>query len=73
MVADLLAETFQVRRSDIREESGLADLGLDSLARVELGAELKDRFGVAVPEDILTATSPLSDVLNFVRYVRGSQ
>lgn len=32
----------------------LYELGYDSLALIEVGARIKDRFGVAIPDDELT-------------------
>jgi len=55
----------------VRAESRLdADLGLDSLARVELAVFLERAFGVAVPE---TRLAELATVADLARFVAGRQ
>lgn len=44
----------------------LADLGFDSLAKLELAAGLRHRYGVAVPDDVLEGLVTPRDALNLV-------
>ncbi|KAI9667742.1 MAG: Type I Iterative PKS [Bathelium mastoideum] len=49
---ELVAEYTGIEPSGIPEDKMLADLGLDSLASVELIGELSSKFGVAINEDV---------------------
>jgi acyl carrier protein len=48
------------------------DLGLDSLARVELLMRLERRFGVALPEDTLQRADTVADLWHAVRRAGGA-
>ncbi|MCU0970004.1 MAG: AMP-binding protein, partial [Rubrivivax sp.] len=48
------------------------DLGLDSLARVELLMRLERRFGVALPEDTLQRADTVADLCDAVRRAGGA-
>jgi acyl carrier protein len=48
------------------------DLGLDSLARVELLMRLERRFGVALPEDTLQRADTVADLWGAVRRAGGA-
>src|SRR3972149_779908 len=43
------------------------DLGLDSLARVELISRIEDGFGIQLPEDTLSPSETPRDLLNALR------
>jgi acyl carrier protein len=51
--AGLMSSSF-----DGAEQDSLADLGLDSLATMELQAIIKGRHGVQIPDDALTMSVP---------------
>ncbi|MFF2619851.1 acyl carrier protein [Kitasatospora sp. NPDC058046] len=70
VVADLLVEIFQVNRRSLHTMSSLESAGLDSLARAELGAELKERFRFPIPEHLLRAATTLGELSEFLRVAR---
>lgn len=54
---DLIVECTGVSRSDMADERSMVDLGLDSLASVELVGELFSRFGIKISsEDLIEST-----------------
>ena len=54
---ELIAEYTGVNKLDISQDTIFADLGLDSLASVELVAELLSKFGVVITsDDLVTST-----------------
>lgn len=40
-----------------------ADLGYDSLAKVELAAELEERLGISVPDMVVTRAKTVADLI----------
>lgn len=50
-VTAVLAEFFRVAPARLRPETELSELGLDSLAAVELVFEIEEKFGVSVPNE----------------------
>jgi acyl carrier protein len=66
IIAKLMAELHPdvVRHQPITLDSGLdRDLGLDSLARMELLARLEKEFGIRLPEQVLVAAETPRDLL----------
>jgi 1-acyl-sn-glycerol-3-phosphate acyltransferase len=67
VVAALVAETHPGRERPLGMTSHLErDLGLDSLARVELVLRLGQEFGGALPEAALAEAETLRDLLRFI-------
>ena len=48
------------------------DLGLDSLARVELASRIEAAFGTALDEDVLATAERVRDLLNAVLAAQGA-
>ncbi len=49
------------------------DLGLDSLARIELAARIERAFGVDLPESVFVQAETLRDLLTAMAQVRGAR
>ncbi|TVY45279.1 3-methylorcinaldehyde synthase [Lachnellula subtilissima] len=57
VLRDLIAEYTGVNKLDISQDTIFADLGLDSLASVELVSELVSKFGLVITsDDLVTST-----------------
>ncbi|MCF3119145.1 acyl carrier protein [Streptomyces arenae] len=56
-VADLLVSAFEVPQEKLRADASLEQLGLDSLAQVELAERLAEAFDIDIPEEAVTATT----------------
>jgi acyl carrier protein len=52
-VASVLVESFKVDPAQLRPQTTLDQLGLDSLALMEFVFAVEDRFAVRIPEDRL--------------------
>ena len=52
-IATILENDFRAERSLIQPSTGLADLGLDSLALMEFVFAVEDEFELRIPEDRL--------------------
>jgi len=67
-IFDLLADLAKVNVQTIRPEANLAtDLGLDSIARVELATLLEEEFNVEVDESALTGQTTVADLKEIIR------
>ncbi|WP_190812414.1 acyl carrier protein [Saccharopolyspora pogona] len=62
-LGELLTSWFDVENSDLRPDASLDDLGLDSLAQVELGQLLEQNFGVEVTDAEMEKMATLTDIL----------
>lgn len=66
-IADLIAEAAKVDVRSIKGESNLvSDLGLDSLARVELAMMLEEEFNVEIDESVITAQTTVSELREII-------
>ena len=52
------------RRSEVKEDSAFADLGLDSLDMAELAMKLEDEFGVTIELD--ASLKKVSDIVKLI-------
>lgn len=48
------------------------DLGVDSLAGIELGMVLEDEFDIALPDDVLAGVATYGDLVRVVRERAGA-
>jgi long-chain acyl-CoA synthetase len=66
-ILDLLADLAKRDVRTIRPDSNLvADLGMDSIARVELAAMLEEEFNVDIDESAITAETTVSDLKEII-------
>lgn len=63
---DLLMHDHQLTPEQVAAEARLPDLGIDSLALVELMFQVEDRFGIEVPLEDPDALQTLGDVARYV-------
>ncbi|GAB2762975.1 hypothetical protein GCM10027174_44560 [Salinifilum aidingensis] len=68
----ILTDQFEVLSDDIAPDKTLEDLGVDSVATVELADILKETFGVTVGEDELTSRNTLDQVLALITTKAGA-
>lgn len=65
-ITNILSDSFDVDMSAIAGESALADLGVDSVATVELAEIIKEKLGVTIGEDELTTNNTIDELLAVV-------
>lgn len=65
-LSDILSAAAGIPTSLVRESPGetLVDLGLESLATMQLQAVVKDRYGILIPDDSLEMS--FSEITQFV-------
>lgn len=69
---DMLAEIAKIDVALIRDDSNLStDLGLDSLARVELATLLEEEFNIEVDDSEITGQITVKQLKNVIENLRG--
>ena len=63
---ELLVNKYEVSQDDLQAERTLDDLGLDSLAIMELVDDIKADFGVALDEEDLKKTMTVTEVMSVI-------
>ncbi len=71
-VRELLAKFFGIEPARLRPETSLDELGLDSLAAVELIFEIEERFGVRVPNERAAEFRTVRAIAEGVRALQGA-
>ena len=67
-VSKVLVDAINVDESLIKPEASLKDdLGIDSLAAVELAMELESEFGVRIEDEELEGLKTVQDILDVLR------
>ena len=66
-VKDALVESLNIDGADIKVESNLKeDLGIDSLAAVELSLDLESEFDVEISDEELAALVTVEDIVKLI-------
>ena len=66
-VRDLASTHLDLAPERLRREALLGeDLGVDSLAAIELGMVLEDEFGISLPDDVLAEVLSFGDLVDVV-------
>ena len=70
-VAEIIAEQAMVDASEIKDETTMEDLGLDSLALVEVVFGIEEKFDVSVPYNANDPGESDFNLTNFAAVVAG--
>jgi len=62
-VAELIAKVVHCKVEDVRPETELVALGIDSLKTISLIFELEEAFDVEIPNEAITSIVTVSDIL----------
>jgi acyl carrier protein len=63
---DLASEIAEKDLSFLKEESAISDMGIDSLAMLELVGTMERELGIRVPDDKLVGLATVSQLLELV-------
>ncbi|MEV1026835.1 acyl carrier protein [Streptomyces sp. NPDC050264] len=66
ILSQVLEEKFGVLREDIKPDTVLEDIELDSLALIEVALTLQKQLGVAIPTEDLNSSGTVSDLYELV-------
>ena len=70
-VCDVIRETAGLDDVEMKPESTLEEIGLDSLGTVEILVAVEDEFGIEVPDDAIENLRTVGDVVEFVDSHKG--
>ncbi len=62
-VAELIAKVVHCKVEDVRPETELVALGIDSLKTISLIFEIEEAFDVEIPNEAITSIVTVSDIL----------
>ena len=65
-VTEVLGAVASVDPSDVAPEKTFADLGLDSLATLEVIVAVEDRFGLLIPDDAWARFRTVGDAVDHI-------
>ncbi|MFC3995064.1 acyl carrier protein [Nocardiopsis sediminis] len=71
-ISRALTEEFDVPADEIGPENTLQDLGVDSVAAVELADILQERLGITIGDDDLTTQNTVAEVIGVVAERAGA-
>ena len=67
-IAELLAGAARIDRAEVTRDQRLRDdLGLDSLAMIDLVVAAEDRFGMRVPDEEVDRLRTVGDLVDYIR------
>jgi acyl carrier protein len=71
ILSRILEEKFGVLPDDIKPETVLEDIELDSLALIEVALTLQKQLGVVIPTEDLNSSGTVSDLFELVNTAAG--
>ena len=67
IVKEVISDRFSVNKSKVNGDSLLKEeLGIDSFGAVELTFELKDRFGIEIPQEDFGKINKVRDIVEYI-------
>ncbi|MCM8782028.1 MAG: acyl carrier protein [Candidatus Omnitrophica bacterium] len=67
IVKEIIADKLTKNISEINVDSILKDdLGMDSFSALELVFELKDKFGIEIPQEDFTKIKKVKDIVEYI-------
>jgi len=73
-IKEILADRLDIDINKIKLDSDLVDdLGMDSLGAVEVMYEIREKFGVDIPESELSGIEKVKDIVEYFRRTRNKK
>ena len=63
-VIEIIAREAKCSTEQITLNTGLDDLGIDSLKAIVILSELEDRLGIEIPNEIIGSIKTVGDIVN---------
>lgn len=70
-VAEVIASTVHCKIEDVRPETELEALGIDSLKTISLIFELEEAFDIEIPNEAITSIVTVNDILDKLSGIRA--
>jgi acyl carrier protein len=72
-VAEVIVKTAHCKAEDVRPETELAALGIDSLKAITVLFELEEAFDIEIPNELIPSIITVSDILEKLEDIRCEQ
>ncbi len=63
-VAEIIAKTAHCTTAEIRPETELEAIGIDSLKAITVLFELEEAFDIEIPNELISSITTVSDILD---------
>ena len=63
-VAEIIAKTASCKAEDIKPDSELEALGIDSLKAITVLFELEEAFDIEIPNELISSITTVRDILD---------
>ena len=63
-VVEIIAKAAHCRAEDIKPETDLKTLGIDSLKAITVLFELEETFDIEIPNELVSSITTVSDILD---------
>ena len=68
VLAGIITKYAKINQAKVtRDQRFQADLGIDSLAMVDVGVAAEDAFGIRIPDDDLESFKTVGDAVDFIQ------
>jgi acyl carrier protein len=72
-VQQIISEQIGTAEDEIKPESLLDDLGLDSLDKVEVVMALEDVININIEDEIAEKWETIQDIISYIDQLKGTQ
>jgi len=69
-VTEIIVKTAHCKAEDVRPESELASLGIDSLKAITVIFELEEAFDIEIPNELIPSIVTVNDIVDKVDELR---
>ncbi len=69
-VIDIIAAKLKIEKNTVQSQSGLQDLGADSLDMVEIIMKLEEVFGIEIKDEDAEKLHNVQEVVDYVQKLR---
>ena len=70
-VAEVIARTGHCQIEDVKPESELVTLGIDSLKAITVLFELEESFDIEIPNELISSICTVNDILDKLESIRN--
>ena len=63
-VAEIIAKTAHCRAEDVKPETKLEALGIDSLKAIAVLFELEEAYDIEIPNELISSITTVNDILD---------
>ncbi len=71
-VAEIIAKTAPCNVEDVKPETQLEELGIDSLKAITVLFELEEAFDIEIPNELISSINTVNDILVKLEDIRNA-